>query len=229
MRNVKISRNPEKALWQMYAVIARLSEFQTTLGVTPAEIGALQLNATNLQYLVNFAKQLKDRVMEFSAFRKSMLDGAVGVVPPLPVFESVALPEATVGGILTAFRQLVKKIKASPGYTVQIGEALGLVIATPEPQPEPAFKPTCKAIALPANEMEVRFTKGKYDGARVYVRQIGQTDWQDMGLFTHSPAKMAAPVAADQPAMLEFRIKLMKANLPASDFSPIYRVVSNPD
>lgn len=201
---------------------------QATLGLTAGDITALTENAANFDYLVNVAQQVSDSKQAFTDFKNDMFYGEPGFSPALPTFPTITTPATISGGIITWLKALLKRIKAAPGYTEQIGEELGLIVDNPEPLVPGDIVPELKIAALNDDQIEIKFSKQGLDALRVDWRPAGTEDWLTAGVFTSSPAIYQHNSPGKNPQAIEIRGRLLQKNNPVSQYSPIYQVVTNP-
>jgi hypothetical protein len=119
-------------------------------------------------------------------------------------------------------RKTIAAMKTHPGYTEEIGQALG-IIGT-----ETAFDPNTyvaelKELILSApGQVTVTFgkAKGKIDGVNVYSRRQGTSPWIFLGRDTQSPYVDTTPLAeAGKPEIREYRIRGVIDDVEIGDYS----------
>lgn len=185
-------------------------------------------NAANYNYLRAVAQQITDSKEAFFQYKNSMFSGPTeGTFEP-PVLPIVTLPELGSPGIETWTKQLIKRIKAAPGYTQQIGEDLGLVMNGGDSLNPADIVPTLTLKALNDGGVEIKFSKQGLDAMRVDYRKKGESTWLFAGVYTSSPGFHSAPSTDDAPEGREYRGILLKKNEPVSQYSPTYNVVTTP-
>ncbi len=227
MRSVNITKSIGHNLPIMKSIQGGLVDHASALSITSAEVATLDADVAITEYIANFTLRLADRKMAYSAYASTMMNSDHAGTPPLPVFDSFNLPESGVAGVFPRLRRLVKKIKSSANYTLQIAEDLGLVILSPVPEPAPMFKPVVTASALVDDEISVKFKKGRFSGAELQWRLQGQSQWTSSGNFYSSPIKIKSPIDDGAAGVVELRIRMVKGNLPVTNYSQIERVVTN--
>jgi hypothetical protein len=104
-----------------------LGTYQTEVGATAADITAIAQELDQLEWVKNYASiSLGDKETVF-ALKQQMYNGDPNaVVADFPVFPVAVPPFPPVSGILNRTLARNKRYNAAPGYTTQIGEALGI-------------------------------------------------------------------------------------------------------
>ena len=90
-------------------------------------------------------------------------------------------------------RAFIKRIKASPDYTVAIGEDLQIVVETPLPKNNEVTPFIC--VEVRPSKVVISFVKGKPDGMDIYVRLAGKTVWEKLAYNSCSPYEDKRPLA----------------------------------
>lgn len=152
---------PEVVLW--------LGNFKTnlpvhgaTVGLTPAQITGLSTSVDNIITEVTNV-----------ATKKTALS------------EAFAAKETVKTAELTAIRETIAKIKTSPGYTLAIGESLGIIGTTTSFDAE-NYKASISA-SIAAGCVRIKFTKNGVDGVNIYNRKKGTSGWEFLARDTKSP------------------------------------------
>lgn len=209
---------------------AKLPLHATALGLTPAEVTTESEDADNFNYVITMAPQVMDAKDAYFAFKDLLIDGEISTVqPPMPTFPTVTTPQHPFPGIKKRTRMLIKRIKASPGYTTQIGEDLGLI-----ENDQQGFNPNelfaeLKLRAMSDSRVEITFSKQGQDAMQVTFRRKGDTAWTAAGTYTSSPAvHTAPPTVPGDPESREYRGILVKKNDPIGNMSPSYNIVTTP-
>lgn len=206
----------------------KMPEYQVPLSISVADMNRLNNAATNFDYLRNMANQVNDAKESFSEFKKTMIYGPEDASLTMPLFPEITLPGATEPGILPWLRGFVKRIKANPNYTTQIGENLGFIVDNPDPFNPGEIIPELKIKVMSDDQIEIKFSKQGLDALRVDWRPAGTEDWLSAGVFTSSPAIYQHNSPGKNPQAIELRGRLLQKNNPVSQYSPIYQVVTNP-
>ena len=149
---------------------AKLGTYAANVGVTAAEVTAVQKDASMYQYIINLQEIYKQTLKNLTGY-KNLLRHAVGqqhistTIPALPALGTapVAVPE----GIFDRVSKLATRIKASLNYTTNIGSDLGIV------SPSVTFdagtlQPDLK-VRLDAGRPYIKWIKGDSDALDLYV------------------------------------------------------------
>ncbi len=112
----------------MQNFLTKIDGYATALGMTPVQVGAAQDLCEAIIGAINVTEQCKTTMQAVTQWRDSVLTGEpVGTTAPAaPVFPVIGAVVYKLGS-LTQFVKLREQIVASPGYTVAIGEDLGIV------------------------------------------------------------------------------------------------------
>lgn len=214
----------------MQNLVVKLPALQPTLDLTALDITLLQESAANFNYLVNIAQTVSDTKEAFTDFKQEVFYGELYSEPVPPTFPVITPPETVSGGIVPWLKGLLKRIKAAPGYTEQIGEELGLIVDDPAALVPGDITPELTLISLDNGDIEIKFKKFGLPAIRVDWRRKGETDWNLAGVYTSSPAIHSHP--SDPPGdaeSREYRGVLMQKNTPVSKFSDISVIATNPN
>ncbi|HJQ31464.1 MAG TPA: hypothetical protein VJ866_04780 [Pyrinomonadaceae bacterium] len=209
---------------------ARLAVHATALGLSQADVAAVQADSAMLHYLIrDLVTAYSNAFAASTAYKKIIKDGPIGVqagvIPPAPTLP--AAPAVVPAGIVPRLRQLIARIKAAPGYTEAIGADLGIV--GPDTSPSAPDKPTGKAIPLDGSRVRIEFNKAGFDGVQVESRYAGETVWQRLGTDNFSPyVDERPPVAADKPEVREYRLRFISRDEPVGDWSDIITATATP-
>jgi hypothetical protein len=147
----------------------KLPTYATLVGITAAEVTALQKDTAMYAYIINMQEGYKQTVNNITSY-KNLLKHAVGqqhlgVIPSAPI---LATPPANVPeGVFDRVSKLVKRIKASTNYTDAIGQDLGIVSAT-QTIDFTTMQPDLK-VNLDAGRPHIKCNKGFADAIDLYV------------------------------------------------------------
>src|SRR5690606_18446683 len=159
---------------------------------------------------------------------REMFRGPVVPTPESPSFTSVSLPAASGGGIQEFMRQIVRRVKAAPGYTPQIGEALGLESPDNVAPDLETISTTLRVSALPDGVMKLRYFKKGMDGARIEYKKPLESNWTRLGDYKAAEVQyqLSGDLAA-QPEKLLYRVRLLKNDQMVGNYSSVVSVVTN--
>ena len=213
---------------------ARFAAHATALGFTQAEVDAVQADDAMLSYLVGdllptYAGALQARTVYKNRIKEGPVGAPAGSLPPAP--NMTAPPTAVPPGILPRVRQLVARIRVAPGYTEAVGADLGIVGAdtSTSDAPDMTARPTAKAHAIAAYQVQVDFSKGRFDGVFIESRRTGETDWTGLGVDNYSPFIDTRPLLeAGKPEVREYRLRYVLRDQPVGDWSDIISATARP-
>ena len=201
-----------------------------TLNISPEMLTQLAEDYANFAYLRSFSNALASHKESYQDFKDIIFDDPNELVPEAPAFNSVTMPGPYKSGIIPRARALAQYIKASPGYTDQLGELLDLVVDNPDNIQPGDILPVLKPEALNTGNVEIKFSKQGLDAMKIFWRPKGEQEWQDVGSFMTSPAVHVVTYASSdkQPMALEYRGILLKKDQPVSQYSQIASIVTTP-
>jgi hypothetical protein len=205
-----------------------------SLGFTEADINSVKADAAMLDFLVgDLVPTYKSALQARTSYKTLIMSGPVGSAggdpPPLPV--TAAAPAPVTPGIVPRLRQLVQRIQLAPGYTEAIGLNLGIVgtDAGTSDAADLSAKPTAKATALAGGQVQVDFSKGRYDGVAVESRRAGETVWASLGTDNYSPFVDTRPSAeVGKAEVREYRLRYVRLDEPVGEWSDIVTATTRP-
>src|SRR5690606_30288588 len=185
--------------------VVNFPTYMVTLGLTQDDIDRVTAYAANFEYMLSFSNRLKDNRNAYTEFKRDMMYGDPSKTPDAPSFESVTLPEAGNGGLLPWCRQTVRRRKASPNYTAQIGEALGVVTRGPGEGVLAGFAPALRPEGRLASRGAASLVRKGFGGAQLCRRLAGEETGQGGERFIRSPAVINVSSADGKPAKIALR------------------------
>ena len=182
-----------------------IGSFSTLLGLTPAEIGNQSEDASWFRYALNHTIRMKNAGSEWVAYKNLLLTGndaqdGPANIPPTPSMPDPEPPSVNFG-ILTRFRELVRRIKASPNYNETVGEALG-IIGPDAGEPDPATLIPEISLRTSGGQVEVVWKKGKMEA--IEIQKDTGAGWQFLAMDTRPNYIDTTPFPAP-PAMWKYR------------------------
>jgi hypothetical protein len=230
LRDKPLPTNEAERLIFMQNCVVKLPLYAAALGLTPLEVSTQADDTLNYEYLITVPQQVNDSKDAFYSFKELVIDGAItNVIPPDPTFPVIATPKSATPGIIKRIRLLVKRIKASTGFTDQIGEDLGLLENVPNSIVPQDIVPDMKLKALTGSRVEISFSKKGFDAMRVEYQRKNDNGWQLAGVFTSSPAiHELPPELPGEPESRSYRGVLMEKNVAVTQYSPTYTIVTTP-
>ena len=158
----------DKGIW-MGNFSSKLPTYATVVGITAAEVTAIQKDALMYQYILSMLEGYKQTVNNITSY-KNLLKHAVGQqhLGALPVAPNLATAPATVPeGVFDRVSKLVKRIKASVSYTEAMGNDLGIIAPT-QSFDRTILQPDLK-VNLDAGRPHIKCVKGYADAIDLYV------------------------------------------------------------
>ncbi len=156
-----------KVVW-LNNFTTKMSLYAAQLGVTPAELTALQKDSAYFSYLVSMMEVYRQNLLNLAGY-KNMLKHAVGQqhIGSLPILPTLpTAPPAVPEGVFDRVSKLVARIKASLSYTDNIGSDLG-VIAPSETIDVATMQPEIK-IVLEVGKPHLKWKKGYSDAIDLF-------------------------------------------------------------
>jgi len=211
----------------------QFSQFAANIGAQLSALGLLAtdpdivqqaLDALRFRGLVDFGSTMQSAAQGWTATKNHERDGGDTIpsgqtVPVLPVNFPAPVPP----GIVPRFRALAQRIKTCPGYTVAIGQMLGIEgtqsqvvgdLAATAPQP------VLRGKALDTGGAELKSTKGDAEAVDIYSKRDGDADFLFFIRALHFPIIDNRPLlVAGKPEKREYRAKFIRQNQPYGNMS----------
>jgi hypothetical protein len=232
MKNTYLPSSESDQVKWMNNFVAKLAVHSATVGVTAAELAALQADAAYLSYLLHDLLPLyRAKAHEITAYKDLMKSGPLGTpAGTLPVAPTPPTPPTAVQpGVMPRIAALVQRIKNAPGYNVALGADMGIEAPTATPILAASVKPTFTATAAPGYQVQLDWVKGKLDGVRVECKRATEADWVPLGDDRYSPYTDARP--ALQPGSSEirsYRMRYYKKDELVGTYSDTVTVLATP-
>ncbi len=154
-----------KILW-LSNLAAKLPGHAGAIGVTAAEVAAVQADSLFFTYVCDARNQYNQKTKDWTAYKNALRDGpAIGALPTAPAL--AAAPPAVPPDIFGRASTLGARIKKHPGYTDAIGQDLGLIGAE-QTIDLVNLKPILD-IEMQAGHPNIGWTKQGMDGLEIWV------------------------------------------------------------
>jgi hypothetical protein len=158
----------ERTVW-LNNFSTKINMYAALVGITPAEVTAIQKDTAMFAYIVNMQEVYKQTLNNITSY-KNLLKHAVGqqhlgAIPNAPTLS--AAPTVVSEGVFDRISKLVKRIKASSSYTTAIGNDLG-IIAPVQTIDVATMQPDLK-VSLDADRPHIKCSKGYADAIDLYV------------------------------------------------------------
>ena len=158
----------DRSVW-LNNFTTKINTYATLVGITPAEVTAVQKDTAMYTYIVNMVEVYKQTLNNITSY-KNLLRHAVGQqhLGAIPTVPALGTAPATVSeGVFDRISRLVKRIKASTSYTEAMGNDLG-IIAPVQTFDVTTLQPELK-ITLDGDRPHIKCAKGYSDAIDLYV------------------------------------------------------------
>jgi hypothetical protein len=142
---------------------AKIGSYSTAVGLAAGDVTSIQADAAFFHWLLASQAQVAAYSQQWTTFKINGRSGKgtnLGPVPVPPVFAT--MPTAVAPGIIGRATALVARIKAAPGYTDSIGQALQ-IIGAEQTVDVTTMKPVL-TVELDAGQVDIGWTKQGMDG-----------------------------------------------------------------
>ncbi len=230
----------------MYNFSQRLQAIGASLGLTPAQITAIENDYLACKYLLDMEDTFKAELHQRTEYKNTLLKGKIGTVitnyPGLPTLP--ATPVQVPAGIISRIESTVQLIKNSPNYDVAIGQALkiiapGKTAGDITPLEKTILKPEAKVVENSATEIKIKWVKGDADGIIVYVNAPAVApaanskvdaeaaiNFVEYGRYNYSPFVDTRKNAGTQPETRMYKLQYFEKDKPVGMQSDIIKVVA---
>lgn len=147
----------------------KINTYATLVGITAAEVTAIQKDTAMYVYIINMLEAYKQTVNNITSY-KNLLKRAVGqqhlgAIPSAPTLGTA--PASVPEGVFDRISKLVKRIKASANYTEAMGNDLGIIAPT-QTIDIATMQPDLR-VSLDADRPHIKCSKGYADAIDLYV------------------------------------------------------------
>lgn len=197
-----------------------------THGLIAGQVSQIAIDNTVVAGCINYAAQVTAFAQAVTEWRDLLLSGPNGTaLPPAPTAPGVfGYALGALASIEFRTRQYAALIKASVGYTAEIGELYGIIA----PVGVTPTTPSLQAFALTASQVRLAIAKAGYDVLAVDSKR-GTGGWEQIGISqTAEYVDARAPLVAGQPEQREYRVQGMMNNARVGATSAIVSVVTVP-
>ena len=203
----------------------KIAGYQTQLSWTAAQVTAAINLCTAFIVAYNFAEASRMTMQGATKWRDLVFYGGPtgGTIPSPPMFPIGELPAAT-RGVVTQFFALRDQIVAHSGYTLAMGEDLGIVGAEVSPLGPTDMTPQLKVSVSSGNTINVIGSMQGMDALRVEYQPNGGK-FVTIAFLTKTPGGFQlTPTNPNQPENGMIRCVFIKKNAEFGNFSPNYPV-----
>jgi hypothetical protein len=212
-------------LVQVQNLMVKVGGYAATLGLTPAQITALQALCDAFLEAVAFCDQTRQTSYAVTQWRDNLLYGSPkGAVAPAPPVFAVGSPSAGTVGVVTQIFEFRDLIVALPGYTEAIGEDLMIVGTEKSGLVEDDVTPALKITSSEGYEVTVKGSMQGMAGMRLDYRPKGGTFAPIAYLQTLPGSFVVIPTEPGEAETGEVRGIFMQKNEEFGNYSPNYPV-----
>ena len=209
----------------MQSFRSKIGGYASQLAFTPAQVTDAQTLCTTFINAYNFAEAARLAMQGATQWRDLVFFGEPvgGDAPPTPAFPSGGDFEFT-RGVVNRFFSLRDQIVANNGYTLAMGEDLGLIGPENPSRPAGEVAPVLKATVSMGNFVNLTGSMQGMDALRVeYSKQGGE--FTTIAFLTKTPGGFqVTPSNPNQPENGFIRAVFIKKNEEFGNFSPNYPV-----
>ncbi|MBX3111039.1 MAG: hypothetical protein KF857_03445 [Fimbriimonadaceae bacterium] len=195
--------------------------------VAAADVTQANTNSTTLAAAVNTVNNIREDAQEYTNVKNIMLYAPLGTaVPTAPSATAWAdFPVGAIAGIVPWYRQIAARIKTDPGYTVAIGQDLGIVSTGAAPGVTP---PVLTGTALTGYNVEVGWNRGGHAGVRVRSQRAAEATWTEIGTDMTPPfVDNRAALVAGEPEERRYQAAYVDADVVTTDWSATLTVIAH--
>ena len=222
----------ERAAW-FNNFMEQFQPLATSLGFSAAEVTAISEDNGDFQSIVATTFELDAFSAALRQFRRSLCEGDVGdPQPSFPAASFTDTPNNRPAGIFERLDGYVKRIRASPVFTPEIGDLLGINPQSSAGIGEGEIKPTIKLTAAVHDYLFSCVVSGRKDADQwqVWVKPGGLESFSLLGTATGKSADLTYNPGGEAPApvALQVYVQLRRSNANYGQPSDIALVTVNP-
>lgn len=217
----------ERLLEALAVEEAHINEYKGQLGFGATEIAECQQDRANLSVSLDNVDVSAATGKAITKVKNLVYSSPTPMaIEPYPTAAVTPLPNpSATAGALQRYNNRKQRAKLAPGYTVQIGLAMGYEDETP-----PKISPDLLTAALKSYKdsgnyaLEAVFTKQGQSAMLFQYRLKGTEKWSDIKTALQSPVTINIPPPTPEGTALEIeiRVRLMNNNAQVGNWSPIY-------
>lgn len=210
-----------------------LPGYQTEVGATAADITWVNETLANMVYVRDFCATYDANKKASFDIKLSFFSGDKGsTVSDFPTMAAAVLPfSPLVGGAVYTLRDMAARFKLGPGYTEEIGIALGIASEGGSSLNPGLVTPTISVEAAQSGAMFscVVSNRAESDSWTVEILRSGSSTWESAGTYTGKPADVHISLTTPgKPEQIQVRVKLRKSNAPYGNPSQAATITVNP-
>lgn len=213
--------------------VANLPTYQVAVGATVGDVNAVLDAHANLEYIRDYADLIDANKKAVTQIKQAVYNGDINdTISAFPVFPAGDFPSAAVAGELERAQIRNRRFKLGPGYTEEIGVALGIA-GSPQTIDPGTIIPT---IEVTASQSDYLFSivvtnRGQSDMWDVQTSKVGANQWSTAKSSTGKSTDVTMPPndpEAPGPYQIQIRVRLKRNGSNYGQLSPIAQVTVNP-
>lgn len=220
----------DRLVWlQNFAL--KLNVYVGTAGIIAADVATVNGMRDTFLWIINRSDQINTVRQDVNAWKDIFANGPIGAplgaYPIAPVYPATPAAAFTpTAGMFVQVVALAERIRNTAGYTMAIGEDLGIV---PTAGVIALGDPTFTAAAQPNSEVRLNWVKATADGVLVEGQRAAETVWTVLGTDTSSPyLDSRPPLVAGQPEVRRYRVRYVVNDVPIGNYSTVTSVTTAP-
>jgi hypothetical protein len=221
----------EKLIAMLTLQQANLPTYQAEVGATAQDITDINNELALLVYLTDYADIIEANKKTVNQIKQEVFNGEESEpISPFPVFPEGNPPKPLIADCLGRAQRRNRRFKAAPGYTKEIGIALGIEEDSQKIPPE-SVKPTIEVFTAQTGYTFslVVGKRGDADSWDALVLKKGASGWAIGATRTGKSGDITiTPTTPGEPEQLQVRVQLKKNNANYGQPSDIVYVTVNP-
>lgn len=168
----------------------KIDNYKVVLGLTDPQVDSFKADAKYMVFVLEGSITANTYKQGWTSLKQDTRTGDAAVaapalpIDPYPFPVDISMPPPSVAyGVEQRFRTLVGQIKASPAYTVSMGEDLGIVADESSVE---LTKPEL-TVKMEGGLPVIGFKKSKSDGIKLYSKRGSETTFSFLAVDTRSP------------------------------------------
>ena len=203
------------------------------LGLTPAELATIDDDNNMLQFIARLDVAAGAYDTALREFRRLMTEGDAGTKSPaFPDPLTMTPPANGRIGIYERLDGFVRRVRAAANFTDETNALLGTAPKRYKKVArhlEDEARPEIGVSAAVGNIVLVKFVRHSADGVAIDALLDNDSEWQPLGRFIKSPAKIAIPQNDENlPRSVQIRARFLDGNEPVGGLSSIVTVQTIP-
>lgn len=205
--------------------LAKITSYESTLGWKPDQVAAAIALCNAIIAAIDVTNQCRAAMQAVTNWRDIVLYGEPKGTPgpKAPVFPLI---DGSIfnRGLVDQFFELRDQIVASNGYSLAMGEDLGIVGAEHAGKVPADTTPELKTVSASSNVVTITGSMQGMPAMRVEYAAKGQT-YGSVAVITNLPAQITVPMAnPNVPQLGTIRTIFIKKNADYGNYSPNYDV-----